>query len=300
MCLIIDPHIHIKRKVIKMKSRLMSYLCLLCFLSFLCWGNASRAENTVQTQTLTSGNYEYIVLPDGTAEIVNCLDKENRGTIIIPSKLDKYKVSSIGTRAFELAWASGLSIPEGIERIGDEAFWGGDYVGEVTIPASVKEIGSNPFMMCDDITRIKVSSDNDNFAEIDGVLYQKKEKKLVSYPGGNARKQFGIPDGIEIIGANALRDCDNLQNISIPNSVVLIKENAFRESEGITSVEIPDSVTNIGEGAFGSCKALTYVKLSSSIKDIEKDVLSWTLISQIDIPKDIETIKDGAWEFRPT
>ncbi len=52
------------------------------------------------------------------------------------------------------------------------------------------------------------------------------------------------------IGANAFRDCYNLNSLEIPNSVTTIGEFAFYDCTALTSITIPNSVTSIGSGAF--------------------------------------------------
>ncbi len=73
---------------------------------------------------------------------------------------------------------------------------------------------------------------------------------------------------VEIIGANAFCDCENLKEIVIPSSVVRIGESAFADCESLKEVDIPDSVTSIGDDAFANCINLEKVSIGKSVKKI--------------------------------
>ena len=135
----------------------------------------------------------------------------------------------------------------------------------VIIPDSVTSMGVNPFIRCDDLTRIIVSPDHPVFATIDGVLFNKSEKKLVYYPLAFAQTSYDIPDGITSIGDNAFSSCYRLTSVIIPDGVTSIGNSAFSYCKSLASIIIPDGVTSIGDYAFHDCYRLTSIIIPDGV-----------------------------------
>ena len=47
-----------------------------------------------------------------------------------------------------------LTIPEGVEEIGDGAFYGCTYLEDMVLPSSIRAIGDNCFALCSKLTKI--------------------------------------------------------------------------------------------------------------------------------------------------
>ena len=178
-------------------------------------------------------------------------------------------VISIGDWAFfSCDFLTSISIPDSVTSIGDCAFSLCDSLTSITIPDSVEQIGTNPFTVCSALKSISVSPEHPYFATIDGVLFRKADKALISYPAGISSSTYTIPQGITAIGDSAFYYCDSLTSVSIPDSVTSIGDNAFYFCESLTSVTIPDSVTAIGNRAFYYCDSLTSVSIPNSVTSI--------------------------------
>ena len=124
-----------------------------------------------------AGDYRYVLLADGTAEIVAYTGLASGMTL--PAELDGYKVTSIGEKAFASKKLSSIIIPEGITSIGDGAFFSCASLTSVTIPDSVVHVGANPFADCSSLNSIRVSPSHPVLATIDGVLFNKTAKELI-------------------------------------------------------------------------------------------------------------------------
>ncbi len=128
------------------------------------------------------------------------------------------------------------TIPNTVEKIGMCAFAHSQVLTSVTIPKSVTSIETLVFDLCKSLTAIDVDAANPNYSSEDGVLFNKDKTTLVSYPIGNPRTSY-----------------------TIPNTVTEIIEYAFESCETLSFVTIPESVTVINEGAFSYCYSLAEI-----------------------------------------
>lgn len=75
-----------------------------------------------------------------------------------------------------------MTIYDGLASIGDYAFSYCNSLKNVVIPDSVTTIGENPFKKCKDLASIMISPDHPTLATINGVLFDKTDKRLIWYP----------------------------------------------------------------------------------------------------------------------
>ncbi|MFI3206245.1 MAG: leucine-rich repeat domain-containing protein [Clostridia bacterium] len=125
----------------------------------------------------------------------------------------------------------------------------------VTIPANVTDIDSSAFKFCSNLAEFIVDSDNESYASVDGILYDKAKTKIIVIPlriSGDVE----ICDGIETIEWQAFSDCTSLESITLPKSVTEIVYSAFNNCTSLESIVISDSIEAIGKTAFEYCDSL--------------------------------------------
>ena len=226
-----------------MKRVMIVTLALLLLASFF------PAAGEQEEEMLVSEGYEYCILEDGTAEIMRY--QEPVEFLEIPEKLDGLAVTSIG----------------------DGAFSGCENLKGIAIPDSVTSVGYNPFESCGSLSQVTVHPDHPTLATIDGVLFSKKDKRLVWYPLTKEDTVYEIPRGTLMIGGGAFSGCENLSGVTIPDSVINIGLFAFVMCNHLSGITIPDSVTSIDSYAFFGCENLSSITIPDSVASIGKNAL---------------------------
>lgn len=117
-------------------------------------------------------------------------------------------------------------LPESLKSIGYYAFYECESLESVVIPGSVGKIEDFAFGKCTHLKEIVVSSANNKFSSIDGVLFSGNRKRIIAYPAGKGDKSYTVPDGVTSIPSYAFYHCDTLEELVIPASVTRFENNA--------------------------------------------------------------------------
>ena len=272
-------------------------------------GSASDWEVNAETNTVVAykgdkTKYTAIEIPNVVKENVN--DENEEGTV----------VKNIGKAIFAGdSYAKSLTIPDGIEKIEEQAFSScSNLTGTLEIPSSVTSIEGYTFTNCNKITEVRIpGSLNINGAEF---VFCKKLNKLVIFDnpdkpdviGTIAPRGFTYAESLKevelsnttTIGDSAFVGLDNLEKVTVsshlgknPNVATSIGSDAFADCQNLIEFEMPNSVTKLGNQIFGGegKPKATKVKISNSLTDIpEMTFMSFTNLSEIEIPSSVTNI----------
>ena len=266
------------------------------------------------------GDYEYILLDDGTAEITQYNGTDT--AVVIPETLDGHTVTSIGDYMFASHIGSIVSVclPDTVTAIGTEAFSGCSDLAEITLPGGLTSIGKHAFSGCRSLTKLTLP---DSLIMIGPGAF-----------GYGGFSESAIPDSVRYIGNNPFYYCWNLERITVSpdhpwleiiDGALFSKENrrlicypgaydqtktsfiipegtrmigglAFYGWHGLTEVVLPDSVTDIGVNAFTGCDGLTEVTIPAGVVHIERAAFSWCEnLKQLTIPGSVTSVGDKAF-----
>jgi len=158
-----------------------------------------------------------------------------------------------------------LEIGNSVTSFGEGAFASNYGLIEITIPASVEDIGFMAFAGCPNIQKITVEQGNSRYSAIDNCLIDNDTKSAVFFTASAK-----IPEGIvETIGLFANYACETMEcQFTIPEGVKTIEECAFIYSLGLSSVSIPSTVDTINESAFVDCYFLKDYYIYNSDLDL--------------------------------
>ncbi|WP_455259052.1 leucine-rich repeat protein [Ruminococcus sp.] len=286
------------------KHRLLC-LVMAVVITFTMTCAAVLTANALEPTQHTSGDYTYILLDDGTAEITGCTNITT--DLTIPSTLDGISVTSIGENAFEdngtlvnLVISEGVKnvgqnafagnifeddnksvltsvkLPESLETIGNYAFRSNYKLSSINFPASLTSIGNNAFGMCNSLTSVNlhrgISLKKNVFQDCKSLTSVTLPSDLTSVPdstffGCSALTSIDIPDSVKTIEQNAFGHCTSLESVVISEGVELIANGAFYNC-GLTSITIPSTVKEIKMGAFKNCMSLMEVTVPPTVTTI--------------------------------
>jgi len=213
----------------------------------------------------------------------------------------------------------------------------GDTLQELILSkdAAIEKISSRyrdlEYLTC--LTTITVHPDNPDFADHDGVLFNKVKTELIFCP----RKKQGhymIPSSVITIHCDAFKKCTGLISIIFnsvinlgrfetfegctalmsvtvanPNNPFITSENGVVFNKAKTRLyfcpqgwqghySIPHSVTEICDGAFRDCTGLTLVDIPQSVVRIGYGAFqSCTGLTSVVIPYSVIEIKDRAFNY---
>lgn len=154
-----------------------------------------------------------------------------------------------------------LTLPANATTIEENAFENCTNLTQLQISPAARQI--EPSEGCVSLSSITVPAENTNFANSEGVLYNKDITTLIWFPENKTSQEFKLPSTVTTIGAYAFRHCRATSVILSP-STVQIGRSAFTNSR-IQTIILPDKVEIIPDGCFQYCSQLTSVTLGTGV-----------------------------------
>jgi len=156
-----------------------------------------------------------------------------------------------------------VKLPEGLKRIGNEAFGYANSLTEINFPSTLESIGDDAF---------------NNTAITSAIL----------------------PESCTELGASAFRNCCFLENVSLSNSLTTIKESTFYYCYNLKTFKLPEKLETIEHYAFYYCYLIA-LDFPETLKKIGTYAFYYTNQlgekSKLILPKSITSIGTNAFNY---
>ncbi len=199
------------KRLLKITTAML--LCLILALSAVSCGKAQAKNASGDLGTGVTWEYD---------------SKSNVLSIKGSGKMTEFADSASVSWAAVRTSAKIITIAEGVENIGNYAFYGFSVLESVTIPDSVATIGASSFAFCTKLANVS------------------------------------LPDTLTKIGDRAFEGCSALSAIMVPATVTELGTHAFAYCYSIEDARILAPIS-IPEGAFINCGAMEDLTLNTSI-----------------------------------
>ena len=199
-----------------------------------------------------------------------------------------------------------ISIPTGVETIGEYAFSDCASMNTVSVPATVKTLGAYAFSGCSSLTALNLPTGIKTLG--DGAFAYCEGLKNIAIPqnvnsvgmgvfeGCSSLESVTIPSGFTTVPTQMFKDCTALKTVSIPNSVTSVGNNAFWGCTSLQSINLPNSVTSIGSAVFYKCSALKSVAIPQGVTTISGSLFAeCTTLESVSLPTGVTSMGNYAF-----
>ena len=202
--------------------------------------------------------------------------------------------------------------------------------GSYTLPAAVTNIGEA--FIGNTLSSISVNSTNLYYSSTNGVLFDKSQTVLISYPGV-AGGSYTVPGSVTTIASASFEYSPSVASVAIGTNVTSIGDFAFYDCASLNAISVnstnafysstngvlfdknqttliqypsglggsfavPGTVTNIGAGAFGDAFGLTGIVIPNSVTSIgEQAFYSCERLADVTFGNRVASIGEQAFLF---
>ena len=232
-------------------------------------------------------------------------------------------ITSLANFMFDgFKFISEIKIPDSVTNLGIGSFGGCVNLETVEIGKGMNTFDNTSFGDCLKLEKIIVSPENEKFADVDGVLFNKEKTELICFPAywinsdenrrydveKGVESDYILPDSVTSVAESAFCSKIRIRNFYTENNLyftdvdgVLFNKDKTElvrypsRKEG-SAYAVSDDVLNIREGAFAYAENLTGVTLPQNISEIKfKCFYNCTGLKNIVIPQKVTKIGNVAF-----
>ena len=256
-----------------------------------------------------------LIIPNSLTTISRCAFQSCiglTGKLVLPDTITSIE----GFAFYDDKFTGELVLPKNLESLGEAAFGKNTNFSnsKIVIPASLKKIGidyevngenlglsSHDFYNFGANVRkfeaFEVEEGNNNFVAIDGVLYTKDRKRLISYPRNKKDKTYEIQEGVVTLDELSFASNMIVQTVIFPDSLSFeartqgirfqgtsVLKSAFYNYCALENIEVKDTNPN-----YKSNDGVLYTKDMKNLVYISSG-----RTKEVIIPDGVETINDNS------
>lgn len=276
-------------------SRLSSYCMVTVGQGVAMERNFGECENLGEIFTTADGLWWKVSGPDTVLLLPENNKTQNysgsyssMAEIVVPATVSyagkTYRVTAIAAEAFYFNMkTTSITLPEGLETIGNSAFFFAMGLTSLNLPDSVKSIGT---MALNGVSKAPLTI-----------------PASVEFIGDSAFSGSGVvggdfPESLNYIGEKAFLNCKGLTSITLPSGVETYGANIFYGCTNVTYVELPQNMEKIPNGLLWDCTGLKRIYIPSSVKEIGNAAFYGSGLEKLNLPDGLQKIEQ--WAFCST
>ena len=198
----------------------------------------------------------FVFYSDGVSEALLVAYIGSATRVELPGKFSGNNYSVYDTAFIGNSSMTVLTVPDGVQKIGNNAFESCLSLNSVELSNGLKELGTGIFMGCTALESVNFKQ-NSSLSVISENMFR----------GCTSLRTITLPKGINNINANAFNGCTQLVIVSFTESsdktysLQGLSGGAFAGCTSLAAIALPASVQNVRSGCFSGCTNLNFVYL---------------------------------------
>ena len=192
---------------------------------------------------------------DGGASVAAKSITSLSGDLTIPATCtdddgNTYNVVAVTASGFAGGAAiTSVTLPEGLQTVGNSAFGGCSGVTKLVLPSTLKSIGETAFSTIS-VTELAIPKSVSQISTL-------------AFTSCTSLTKVTIEDGsaLETINYGTFNGCSNLEEVIVGDGVASLSAGAFNACSGLKTITLPRTIKSIGSGVFEHLSKLETVKL---------------------------------------
>lgn len=254
------------------------------------------------------GDFTIQYVQSGYVQIIS-YNNPDAEEVVIPETFNDgdndFPVQVLYGESFQNCQMKKITIPDTVKKIGTYAFCNCDKLEEIVGMKNVEEICDNAFTSCQALKEIHLPdtlriTGTEAFAFCNSLTEVTIPGSLTSmgtymFTTCMNLETITIEEGVKTISDKMTYNCRNLKTVNIPASVTTIRDGAFQLT-GLEEFVVPDTVTKLGIGTFSNCSLLKSVTLSKGCTVLESELfLECHALETVQIPDGVTRIRQSAF-----
>lgn len=233
---------------------------------------------------LNNGTFKYEAdFYNNTCAIIEYVGSSS--TVEIPESIDGYKVVELGRECFQYKkGVKRVTIPDTVKTIGSMAFRGSGLT-EITIPENITYMEGMVFYYCCDLEKAIIKAP---LTTLSGNMFA----------GCSNLKSVQLPDTISEFGEYVFDSCKSLVSISIPPRVKYLSDYTFVGCSNLRNVNLRNC-TVLGTGVFRECTSLERINIEKCTYINSDAFLDCESLKEICIPKNCTEVEGAVFRRCP-
>ncbi len=171
-------------------------------------------------------------------------------------------VTYIGSNAFGyFVNLTEVNLASTVESIGDHAFFNATSLQTVHLPKNLSFLHDTAFEFASSLNCFTVDKENEYFSAENGVLFNKDQTMLITYPVAKEDDTYLMPNSVTTIRQYSFKNNNYLKTIILSESLENLENYSFYDCVNLKKVSINSNITQLSSSIFYGCYNLENISV---------------------------------------